>query len=257
MVMRFSNQLIAELYQPFWAAWEAGEFLTDAAALAGTHRHRGLAWLREAGGVRPRRGRGLPGRCLWFAEREEIALARAAGGSVRAIAERIGRLPSTVSREVARNGDRDGHYRASTAHARAWERASRPKPAKLVRNQALRRRVQGDLSRRYSPEQFAGRLREDFPDEPEMGVSHETICQSLYVQSRGALRRELAKCLRTGRALRMPNRQRTRRKNRILPDMINISERPPEAADRAVPWHWESQCFCQAAGASAGRGGSW
>ncbi len=251
MTVRFSNKLVAELYQPFWRAWQDGEFLTDAAALAGTHRHRGLAWLREAGGVRPRRGRGLQGRCLSFAEREEIALARAAGGSVRAIAERIGRSPSTVSREVARNGDRDGHYRASTAHARAWERASRPKPAKLVRNQALRRRVQDDLSRRYSPEQIAGRLRADYPDQPEMWVSTETIYQSLYVQSRGALRRELAACLRTGRALRIPNRQGTRRKNRILPDMVNIVERPAEAADRAVPGHWEGDLIIGKNNASA------
>jgi len=179
------------------------------------------------------------GRYLCFAEREEIALARVAGESMRSIAGRLGRSPSTISRELARNPDRAGRYRASAAHALAYERASRPKPAKLVTNRVLRERVQADLQRRYSAEQIAGRLREDFPDEAEMRVSTETIYQSLYVQSRGALRRDLHRCLRTGRAVRVPNRQGAQRKNRVLPDMLNISERPAEAADRAVPGHWE------------------
>jgi IS30 family transposase len=247
MTVRFSNQLVAELYQPFWAAWQGGEFLTDAAGLAGTYRHRGLAWLRQAGGVRPRRGRDLQGRYLSFFEREEIALARVRGESMRLIARRLGRSASTISRELARNAELAGRCRASSAHVLAYERASRPKLAKLVTNQVLRERVQADLQKRYSPEQIAGRLREDFPDGPEMWVSTETIYQSLYVQSRGALRGELTRCLRTGRALRVPNRQGAQRKNRVLPDMINISERPAEAADRAVPGHWESQCSCQAA----------
>jgi IS30 family transposase len=251
MTVRFSNQLVAELYQPFWAAWQAGEFLTDASALAGTHRHRGLAWLRQAGGVRPRRGRDLQGRYLSFAEREEIALARAAGKSMRSVAERLGRSVSTISRELARNAEASGRYRATSAHVAAWERAARPKPAKLVTNEFLRERVQSDLQKRYSPEQITGRLREDFPDEAEMWVSHETIYQSLYVQSRGALRRELTRCLRTGRALRVPNRQGAQRKNRVLPDMVNISERPAEAADRAVPGHWEGDLIIGKGNASA------
>ena len=251
MTVRFSNQLVAELYQPFWAAWQAGEFLTDASAVAGTHRKRGLAWLRQAGGVRPRRGRNLQGRYLSFAEREEIALARVTGESIRSLAARLGRSPSTISRELARNAGLAGHYRASSAHVLAYERASRPKPAKLVTNHVLRERVQADLQKRYSPEQIAGRLREDFPDEAEMRVSTETIYQSLYVQSRGALRRDLHRCLRTGRALRVPNRQGAQRKNRVLPDMINISERPAEAADRAVPGHWEGDLIIGKANASA------
>ena len=251
MTARFSNQLVAELYQAFWAAWQAGEFLTDAAALAGTHRHRGLSWLRQAGGVRPRRGRDMQGRYLSFTEREEIALGRAAGESMRAIAARLDRSPSTISRELARNADRAGRYRASSAHVLAYERASRPKPAKLVTNQVLRERVQADLCKRYSPEEIAGRLRKDFPDQPEMWVSTETIYQSLYVQSRGALRRELTKSLRTGRALRIPNRQGAHRKNRVLPDMVNISERPAEADDRAVPGHWEGDLIIGKANASA------
>ncbi len=211
----------------------------------------GLAWLRQTGGVRPRRGRDLQGRYLSFAEREEIGLARAAGESIRQIAARLGRSPSTVSRELARNADRSGCYRASSAHVLAHERASRPKPARLVTSQVLRERVQADLTKRYSPEQIAGRLREDYPDQPEMWVSTETIYQSLYVQSRGALRRELTRCLRTGRAMRIPNRQGARRKNRVLPDMINISERPAEATDRAVPGHWEGDLIIGKANASA------
>ncbi len=238
MGVRFSSRMVPELIQPFWAALQAGEFLTDAAAVAGTHRWRGLQWLREAGGVRPRRGRDLQGRYLTFAEREEIALGRAAGESVRSIATRLERSPSTISRELSRNGTGTGGYRATAAHALAYERASRPKPAKLVTNLALRRQVEHDLQKRYSPEQIAGRLRRQFPDDPERWVSTETIYQSLYVQSRGALRRDLVRCLRTGRALRHPSRQPGQRKNRI-PDMVNISERPAEAADRAVPGHWE------------------
>ena len=237
---RFTNEMVAEATQSFWAALQRGEFITDAAVEAGTYRKQGTRWVAACGGVRPRRGRGLKGRCLSFSEREEIALGRAGGESIRAIARRLGRSPSTVSRELRRNADRrDGGYRATTAHALAYERASRPKPAKLAVNVALRERVQDDLLRRYSPEQIAGRLRRQFPDQPEMWVSTETIYQSLYVQSRGALRRELTRCLRTGRSLRQPGRHAGQRKSRIVRDMVNISQRPPEADDRAVPGHWE------------------
>jgi transposase, IS30 family len=237
-MVQFSERMVPEVVQVFWAAIARGEFITDAAAQVGTYRVRGARWLRAEGGVRPRRGRDLKGRCLTFAEREEIAVARAGGESMRAIARRLGRSPSTISRELSRNTGRAGCYRATTAHAQAYVRASRPKPSKLVTNLELRRKVEEDLRRRYSPEQIVGRLRRQFPDDPEMRVSPETIYQSLYVQSRGALRRDLTKCLRTGRALRRPRRQPHQRKNRI-PDMINITERPAEAEDRAVPGHWE------------------
>jgi IS30 family transposase len=175
---------------------------------------------------------------LTFGEREEIALGCAAGESVRCIARRRGRAASTVSRELRRNADHRGGYRATTAHARAWTRASRPKPAKLHVNRRLRAIVETDLARRYSPEQIAGRLRVAFPEDPEMWVSTETIYQSLYVTSRGALRRELTACLRTGRKLRKPGRHAAQRRNRV-PDMINIAQRPQEADDRALPGHWE------------------
>jgi len=234
----FQPWMVPEVNQAFWAALARGEFLTDAAAVVGTHRWRGLKWVRAAGGVRPRRGRDLAGRCVTFAEREEIALARAGSESMRSIARRLGRSPSTISRELARNADPRGCYRATAAHALAYERASRPKPAKLMVNRQLRQIVEEDLQHRYSPEQIAGRLRVRFPAQPEMWVSTETIYQSLYVTSRGALRRELTRCLRTGRQLRKPGRCVGQRKNRI-PDMINIADRPQQADDRAVPGHWE------------------
>ncbi|MDQ6849847.1 MAG: IS30 family transposase [Actinomycetota bacterium] len=230
--------MITENVQVFWAELQRGEFITDAAVAAETYRKQGTRWVIANGGVRPRRGRDLKGRCLSFAEREQTAMSRAAGQSVRVIATRLGRSPSTISRELRRNQEAGGGYLASSAHAMAYHRASRPKPAKLATNMALRAKVEHDLEKKYSPEQISGRLRMEFPDDPEMRVSPETIYQSLYVQSRGALRRDLAVCLRTGRALRRPSRKPGQRKNRI-PNMINIAERPPEVEDRAVPGNWE------------------
>ena len=236
--MRFSYRMVPEVYQVFWAGLAAGEFINDAAIAAGSYRKQGTRWLAAVGGVRPRRGRNLKGRCLTLAQREEIALGRARGDSIRAIAAIIGRSPSTVSRELVRNADGLGRYRATSAHALAYHRASRPKPAKLLTNLRLRGMVEADLAKKYSPEQIVGRLKVDFPDQPEMQVSTETIYQSLYVQSRGALKRDLTRYLRTGRAVRRPSRKVGQRKNRI-PNMINIAERPAEAYDRAVPGHWE------------------
>jgi IS30 family transposase len=242
----YSIYLRPDLLQVFWAGMQAGDFITDAVAPINTSRRTGRRVLVLAGGVRPRRGRDLKGRCLTFGQREEIAVLRAQGRSLREIGTVIGRSASTVSRELRRNTRAGSAYRATSAHALAYERASRPKPAKLHTNTVLRAKVEEDLKKKYSPEQIAGRLRVEVPDEPEMRVSPETIYQSLYVQSRGALKRDLAACLRTGRAMRQPCRKAGQRKNRI-PGMINISERPPEVQDRAVPGHWESQCCCQAA----------
>ncbi len=230
--------MITENVQVFWAELQRGEFISDAAVAAGTYRKQGTRWVIANGGVRPRRGRDLKGRCLSFGEREQIAMSCAAGDTVRAIATQLGRSPSTISRELRRNQESGGGYLASSAQAMAYHRASRPKPSKLTTNLALRAKVEHDLEKKYSPEQIAGRLRVEFPDDPEMRVSPETIYQSLYVQSRGALRRDLAVCLRTGRALRRPSRQPGQRKNRI-PNMINIVERPAEVEDRAVPGNWE------------------
>ena len=237
-VAEYSIFIRPDLLQQFWQVMADGGFITDAVAVIDTSRRTGRRVLVEAGGVRPRRGRGLLGRCLTFEQREEIALGRAAGESMRSIAGRLGRSPSTISRELGRNLDRQGRYRATAAHAQAYERASRPKPAKLATNLALRSKVEKDLEKKYSPEQIVGRLRLEFPNDPEMMVSTETIYLSLYVQSRGALKRELTACLRTGRAVRRPSRKVGQRKNRI-PNMVNVSERPAEADDRAVPGHWE------------------
>jgi IS30 family transposase len=207
LMMKFNDRMVTDVVQTFWAATARGEFITGAAAEVGTYRGKGRRWLRESGGVRPRRGRDLLGRCLTSSEREEIALARARGQCVRQIARSLGRSASTISRELARNVEGAKSYRATTAHALAYERASRPKPAKLATNLVLRAKVEKDLEKKYSPEQITGRLRVEFPDDPEMQVSPETIYQSLYVQSCGALRRDLAVCLRTGPGVAAPEPQ--------------------------------------------------
>jgi len=259
--------------QRFWAAIARGLSSEDAAGEAGVSAAVGVRWFREGGGMPPISKAPLSGRYLSFAEREEIALSRARGCGVREIARQLGRSPSTISRELRRNAaTRSGslEYRASTAQWHADRRGRRPKAAKLASNANLRRYVQERLSgaverpdgvavggpevrwigrrhgrrkdrrwaRSWSPEQISGRLWLDFPDDESMRISHEAIYQSLYVQGRGALRRELTACLRTGRALRVP-RARSRRGKSFVSEEILISERPAEAADRAIPGHWE------------------
>jgi IS30 family transposase len=243
----------ASVMEVFWRLRGAGVSYPVAADRAGIARKTGHRALVAAGGVRPRPPRPRSGRLLCFAEREEIALGLAAGLSPAAIARGLGRHRSTITREIARH--RRAHdarldYRASRAQWRAEHNARRPKPAKLVVNIELRERVQAMLGDRWSPEQIAATLKAEFPGRAEMWVSHETIYQSLYVQSRGALRRELTACLRTGRAIRRPKRRTDERRGRI-PDMIMISERPPEVADRAVPGHWEGDLITGKNNASA------
>jgi IS30 family transposase len=199
--------------------------------------HQGVALIVRQAWRRPVRADGWvpgPGR-LTLADREEITLGLHAGESFTAIAARLGKAVSTVSREVAANGGPDG-YRAWRAHQRAREQARRPKGCKLARPE-LAAQVTSWLHEWWSPVQISRRLRIEFPDDPMMHVSHETIYQALYVQGRGELRRELARCLRTGRAKRRP-RGRDGRSGHIK-DMVMISERPAEAEDRAVPGHWE------------------
>jgi transposase, IS30 family len=232
----------------FWEGVRAGLPLREAAAAAGVRRSAEL-WFRAAGGVKSNGAGPVGGRFLSVAEREEIAVGLAAGRSQRQIAARLGRPVSTVSREIRRNGTRRG-YRAVAAQARAELRARRPKTAKLAGNDRLRGWVQARLEECWSPEQISVMLGREFPDDPEMRVSHETIYQSIYVQGRGALRRELAACLRTGRALRRPRRKDGERRGKI-PGMVMISERPAEAADRAVPGHWEGDLILGAGGKSA------
>ncbi len=221
---------------------------TDAVAVAvGRTRRSVQRVIGESGGIRPRR-RARSVLRLSLAEREEISRGLHAGASLRTIARSLGRPASTVSREVGANGGRR-RYRAWRAERRRDRRARRPRTAKLLRRPALRAEVERLLERRWSPQQIARRLRHDYPAEPELWVSHETIYQSLFVQGRGALRAELARCLRTGRVHRRP-------RGRIVPsgqlrDMVLISERPAEVEDRAVPGHWEGDLIIGAFNRSA------
>ena len=255
----------------FWELVRAGAGPTEAARGAGVPAASGRRWFRQAGGVLPP---SVPERSrvryLSIREREEIFAAVERGESIRRIANLLGRAPSTVLRELRHNmrhqlyrgrsrlrpnpvGTRrtlPWRYRPSRAQERAKRLASRPKTAKLATNPALRELVQAKLVKKLSPEQISRQLRKQFPDDAEMQVSHETIYQSIYVQGRGALRRELAICLRTGRALRRPHRTSQERRGRIQ-NMINISERPAEVEDRAVPGHWEGDLIIGKHGRSA------
>ena len=262
----------------FWAAIALGLASEAAAARVGVSPAVGARWFREAGGMPPwtlaPSSKPLSGRYLSLAEREEIALWRVQGHGVREIARRLGRAGSTISRELRRNAATRGGdlaYRASTAQWHAERAARRPKPARLALNAALRTYVQDRLAgavatpggtavagpvvpwkgrrrgrrqdrrwaRAWSPQQIAQRLRRDFPGDETMRISHEAIYQALYVQGRGALRRELTACLRTGRALRVPRARSCGRGKSFIAPEIMISQRPAEAADRAVPGHWE------------------
>jgi IS30 family transposase len=234
----------------FWEGIRSGLGVQEAGTAAGVGPVKAFAWFKQAGGVKGNGPRPGSGRYLSVAEREEIAVGLAAGDSQAAIAERLGRSPSAISREVRRNSRGRKAYRALAAQGQAQHRARRPKTAKLAGNAELRGLVQARLKQKWSPEQVSTWLRRQFPDRPEMQVSHETIYQSIYVQGRGALRRELSACLRTGRALRKPRRTEGERRGKI-PGMVMISERPAEAEDRAVPGHWEGDLIAGAGNKSA------
>lgn len=258
----------------FWQLIARGLSSEQAGVEAGVSQAVGARWFRQGGGMPTLDLCPLSGRYLSFAEREQIALLRAQDHGVREIARRLGRQPSTISREMSRNAaTRGGYvdYRATTAQRHADRRATRPKPAKLVTNRVLRKYVQDRLSgsvmtecgrrlgpkfaawrgrrhgrrqdRRWalawSPEQIANRLRADFPDDLSMRISHEAIYRALYIRGRGALQREFSACLRTGRALRVPRaRARGRGKQFVTPD-VALENRPVEVMDREVPGHWE------------------
>jgi IS30 family transposase len=221
----------------FWQGIRAGLGVEEAGVAAGASTSWGKRVFVEAGGVNPIRLAEPVGRYLSFAEREEIMRLDAAGWLPVEIAAELGRRPSTITRELTRGATTRG-YLASVAQAQADRGRRTPRAAKLATNLRLRREVIERLERKDSPRQIAGRLRLDFPDDPEMWVSAETIYQSLYVQARGGLKRELTKYLRTGRPRRKPRRVQGERRGRI-PDMVNISKRPPDIEDRAVPGHWE------------------
>ena len=254
---------------------EIAKGVSSEEAAVGVSQAVGSRWFRQGGGMATVELAPLSGRYLSFGEREEIAVLRAEGLGVRAIARRLGRSPSTISRELRRNAATRGgklEYRASVAQWKAELVARRPKTAELVENDRLRdyvaERLSGEVRRPdgtpaagpaaaewkgrnkpyradrrwvrgWSPQQISNRLRVEFPDDESMRISHEAIYQALYVQGRGALKRELVACLRTGRALRVP-RARTRNKAwaHVTPELM-LSERPAEAGDRAVPGHWE------------------
>ena len=275
----------------FWAFIAAGLSSEDAAMKVGVSQPVGFRWFRQAGGMAPSHlspsSKPPSGRYLSFAEREEVALWRAQGSGVREAARRLGRAASTISRELRRNAATRGgalEYRATAAQWHAERAARRPKRAKLAANPALRAYVQDRLAgavvapggaavtgpavpwkgrrrgrrqnRRWgmawSPQQIARRLRLDLPGDETMRISHEAVYQALYVQGRGALRRELTACLRTGRALRVP-RARTRGRGQpfVTPEIL-ISQRPAEAEDRAVPGHWEGDLILGLRGSAIG-----
>jgi transposase, IS30 family len=242
-----------EVRRRFWRLVTAGASTVDAARAVGVLGSTGGRWFAEAGGMPPMDLAEPKGRYLTFREREEIALGQAANLGVREIARQLGRAASTVSREIDRGcltRRPRGRYRASVAQARAEQRARRPKPSKLALTPLLQAHVQQELLEGWSPEQIAGRLPEQFPDDEDMRISHEAIYQALFIQGRGGLRRELTACLRTGRALRRPQRRVDGRRERIK-DKVMISERPAEADDRAVPGHWEGDLLLGANGISA------
>jgi transposase, IS30 family len=255
----------AETHREFWRSIRAGVPIGVAARAVGINPVMGGRWYRLAGGVPPVVLQSPGPARLGIEERERILAGMVAGDSIRAIAAGIGRHPSTVSREIRRNQWGQSYppkVPPKPGAARAWRysphraqlgderRRARPKPAKLARNDRLRAWVQDRLEEEHSPEQIAAMSRREFPEDPEMWVSHETIYQSLYVQGRGALRRDLHQRLRTGRTIRKPQRSTTHRGARIT-GMVNISERPPEVADRAVPGHWEGDLIIGKNSASA------
>ena len=224
-----------------------GERIDDIAASVGRSKRYVQTTVSPFGGIQPRPTRRSALR-LSNAEREEISRGLRAGETLRLIARQLGRAPSTVSREVRANGGRQ-RYRAVRADARASRAARRPRAAKLASNRRLRAAVERLLLDLWSPQQIAWQLRHDHPDEPELWVSHETIYQSLFVQSRGALRAELTRYLRSGRTRRRPASRVTAAGQ--LADMVLISERPAEVEDRAVPGHWEGDLIIGTFGRSA------
>jgi IS30 family transposase len=263
-----------DVERAFWRQIAEGLGSDDAAVAVGASQAAGSRWFRERGGMPTFMLDSISCRYLCFEEREEIALLRAQGAGVREIARQLDRSPSTISRELRRNAATRGgklDYRASVAQWKAELMARRPKTAKLAADEELREYVQQRLSgevcrpdgavagpttptwkgrgkprrqdRRWatawSPEQIANRLKIDFPDDESMRVSHEAIYQALYVQGRGALKRGLVACLRTGRALRVPRARTSGRGKGFVTDEVLISQRPAEADDRAVPGHWE------------------
>ena len=232
--IRFTPKQKAEL----WDRWKSGQCIADIArALERRNKSGVYRLLALTGGIAPASRRRAP-LALSLEEREEISRGVAAGDSIRQIARRLGRCPSTVSRELRRNGG-SGAYRAGEADQSAWERAHRPKPCRLATHPELRWRVAEKLALQWSPEQISGWLKEQFGSNEHMQISHETIYKSLFVQARGVLKKQLMVHLRRRRQLRQARRGTTKQRLGSIVDAISIRERPAEADDRAVPGHWE------------------
>jgi len=226
-----------------WDRWKKGESLQQIAQLFDRSHGAIQGILVRSGGIRPAQ------RCrsrlaLTLAEREAISRAVVAGQSIRSVATSLGRAPSTISREIKRNGGQEC-YRANQADQAAWDRTLRPKTCKLVKNRTLAHIVAGKLQRQWAPEQIAGWLKHTYPNDENNQVSHETIYRSLYIQARGALKKELTQHLRRTRVMRRSRHhtQKTDNHGRIK-DTVSISERPATVEDRAVPGHWEGDLIC-------------
>jgi len=242
---RLSQADRAEIERLIWG----GETFERAAAAVGCSTRSIQRFLALTGGLR-RRIKERSALRLSLADREELSRGLVAGDSLRTIARRLRRAPSTISREVAWSGPRN-RYRAWRADAEATKRGHRPKPAKLAVHSRLCREVERGLRAEWSPQQIAARLICDYPDDLDMRVSHETIYKTLFIQARGALRKELAACLRTGRTQRRPHMRIEQSGAGRLRNMILISDRPPEIEDRAVPGHWEGDLIIGKGGRSA------
>ena len=226
-----------------WDRWQRGEGLKLIGRVIGRRHTAVFAHLKPHGGIRPvprRRSQ----RVLSLDDREEISRGLAIGISLRSIAAQLHRAPSTISRELRRNGGLR-RYRAAAADQRAWKRALRPKLCKLARHEELRQLVAAKLSENWSPEQIAGWLKHTYPGDEAHQVSHETIYRSLFVQARGVLKKDLQAHLRTGRAIRRSRHASGKSDGRgSLSDIISIRERPASVEDRAVPGHWEGDLLC-------------
>ena len=230
----FTRRQRAEL----WERWKSGQCVADIArALERRNKSGVYRILAVNGGIAPAPRRRAPV-AVRLEEREEISRGIAAGRSIRRIARDLGRAPSTISREIKRNGGCSA-YRASEADTRAWERALRPKPCRLARRAGLRWRVAQKLALQWSPEQISGWLKRQFPADQSMQVSHEAIYRSLFIQTRGVLKKELMAHLRTARQMRQAKGGTTKSGLGQIVDTVSIRERPAEAEDRAVPGHWE------------------
>jgi IS30 family transposase len=239
--VRFTARQKAEL----WERWKNGQCVADIASALGRWNKSGVyRILARDGGNVPLPRRRAAG-ALRLEEREEISRGIAAGRSIRGIARDLGRSPSTVSREIRRNGGSQG-YRASWADRRAWDRALRPKPCRLAHYAPLRWRVAQKLALQWSPVQIAGWLKQRFPTDPDMQLSHETIYRSLFIQARGVLKKELMAHLRTARQMHQARGGTTKTGLGQIVDAVSIRERPAEAEDRAVPGHWEGDLLAGA-----------